>query len=161
MKNGKVGIVLAAHGDVPFDYIEENREFFEGVEEHMYHLSDIVKDIPRTKETDPYKFEAEDLIDIIKQKTGYQVVEAGYMNFCSPTIEDCIKRMIANGAKKIVVVPKFLDKNGHSLRDLPKIISKMKEEHHGVEIVYTTPELDREIQEKVAELIIKRLKNVI
>ena len=161
MKNGKVGIVLAAHGDVLFDYIEENREFFEGVEEHMHHLSEMVKDLPRTKQTDPYKFEADDLIDIIKQKTGYQVVEAGYMNFCSPTIEDCIKKMIDNGAKKIVVVPKFLDRNGHSLRDLPTIISKMKVEHHDVEIVYTTPELDREIQEKVAELIIKRLEKAV
>lgn len=79
------------------------------------------------------------LADMLSEKLPDCQVSLAFLQFGEPSLPDQIDREIKAGADRIVILPYFLAKGGHLLRDLPKIIEKGKEKHPGVKIEATDP----------------------
>lgn len=75
------------------------------------------------------------LMDRLAQKTGIDIVEAGFMELCEPDIEKAIDTCVGRGADTILVVPYFLHMGLHVQEDLPDIIEAGQRRHPGVRIV--------------------------
>jgi len=80
----------------------------------------------------PYSKEiVSEIAEKIKEKNIYDIVEIGMMEFNEPSIPQTINKVIAEGAKKIIVVPVFLAHGNHTKRDIPQILGLIEcEEHH-------------------------------
>ncbi len=156
MSKKKVSVIIACHGDVPLDYIEENKEAFEMAESHIEVLSNNTRELPRTRETDPFKHDVEDLIEKIKEKRDYQSIEAGYMSFCGPSIPDAVDNAIKKGAEKVLVIPLFNVKSKHSVVDIPEIVEKAKATNPDADVSYLEPG-DDEIKNLLAEILVKKI----
>lgn len=148
----KVGVIIAAHGDVPLDY---NMDKAEGM---MEKISEIVRKLPRNidKINDPSKLETENLAKKVGEKLGIPV-EVGYAEFCSPGIPETVKHLSDKGVEKIIVVPLFFTHCKHTEKDIPKILEEVKKQVVNTEIEYTNP-LIEEIVEVLADKIRKTIK---
>jgi len=147
----KIGVVIAAHGDVPLDYDMGKAE------EMMEKMSEMIRKLPRNIDgiNDPSKLETENLTKRVREKRGIPV-EVGYSEFCSPSIPETIKQLVDKGVEKIIVVPLFFTHCKHTERDIPKILEEVKKQVVNTEIEYTDP-LIEEI-EVLADKIRKNIK---
>ncbi len=68
-----------------------------------------------------------DIAEKVKAKNEFENVEIGLMEFNEPSIPDALKKIIAGGSKKIIVVPVFLAPGTHTEKDIPKILGLVKE----------------------------------
>jgi sirohydrochlorin ferrochelatase len=152
MKVKKIGIVIAAHGDIPLDYDMGKAE------EMIEKISEMVRKLPRNidKINDPSKLETENLAKKLREKLGIPV-EVGYSEFCSPSIPETVKQLSDTGVEKIIVVPLFFTHCKHTEKDIPKILEEVKKQVENVEIEYADP-LIEEIAEVLAGKIRKTIK---
>ncbi|MCL2525162.1 MAG: CbiX/SirB N-terminal domain-containing protein [Betaproteobacteria bacterium] len=60
-------------------------------------------------------------------------VETAFLEFLAPTLADCAAGLIANGARKIVVLPMFIAPGGHLKRHLPDMLEQLRATHPAVE----------------------------
>ena len=58
------------------------------------------------------------------------MTEAAFLEFMTPTLEDAVAALRANGASQITVVPVFLAQGGHLKRDLPARLDALRRLHH-------------------------------
>lgn len=152
MKLKRIGIVIAAHGDVPLDYDMGKTE------EMMEKISERVRKLPRNidKINDPSKLETENLAKRLREKLGIPV-EVGYSEFCSPSIPETIKQLADKDIDKIIVIPLFFTHCRHTEIDIPKILEKVKKQLVNTEIEYIDP-LIEEIVEVLANKIRRTIK---
>jgi len=78
----------------------------------------------------PYSKEL--LVEIAKkvERQGkFENIEIGLMEFNEPSIPTALKKIIASGSKKIIVVPVFLAPGTHTTKDIPTILGLLKEDH--------------------------------
>ncbi|MHB8858136.1 MAG: precorrin-8X methylmutase [Thermoleophilia bacterium] len=66
-------------------------------------------------------------------------VLAASLQFNEPTLDDCCRQLARKGARRIVVAPYFLFTGNHLQRDIPEVISQLRHELAGVEIVMAEP----------------------
>lgn len=144
----KVGVVIAAHGDIPLDYEMGQAEKI------MEKISDTARKVPRNigKINDPHKLESERLAKKVKDKTGLEV-KVGFSEFCSPSIPEAINQLASEGFNKIIVVPLFLTHCKHTEKDIPEILEKAKKQVANVEILCTEP-----IIEEIAEILCEKIR---
>ena len=153
---GKVGIVLAAHGAPPQDWIEQNRERWEKLQELKRRITAELKSWPRTPQSDPLTSEAEKLVIGVRRRGGYQITEVGYDEFAHPTVEEAIERAIAQGAERVIVVPTMFTPGGPEIEvDVPDAVTTAQKRHPEVEIVYAGPPFDYDQQ---VELILGKVR---
>jgi sirohydrochlorin ferrochelatase len=98
------------------------------------------------------------VLDIVKERRAFDIVEAGFMECNAPTIPDAIDACAAQGAERIVAVPYFLHTGTHVADDLPTLLDEAKERHPSLQFamgsyIGTSPTLtdilaDRAIQER-------------
>jgi sirohydrochlorin cobaltochelatase len=62
-------------------------------------------------------------------------VEAAFLEFCEPTIEVSVGRLVERGARSIRAVPVLLFAAGHAKRDIPRALAAAASRHGGLEIV--------------------------
>ncbi len=74
------------------------------------------------------------VLEVVKERRAFDIVEAGFMECNAPTIPDAIDACIAQGAQRVVAVPYFLHTGTHVADDLPTLLDEAKERHPGVEI---------------------------
>lgn len=97
------------------------------------------------------------IAEIVKQETGYPIVELGFMGLNPPSIGDGFESCVAQGASKILVVPYFLHLGVHMQEDLPKMIDELKAKHPTVDL-----RLGNHIgfHPKLAEILIERINEI-
>lgn len=66
-------------------------------------------------------------------------VEPAFLEFMSPSLQDCAESLIAEGFERIVVVPMFLAQGGHLKEDLPKLLDVLRRDHPQVTFSLTGP----------------------
>lgn len=71
-----------------------------------------------------------DVAEKVKAKNEFENIEIGLMEFNEPSIPDALKKIIASGSKKIIVVPVFLAPGTHTTKDIPTILGLLKCEEH-------------------------------
>ena len=70
---------------------------------------------------------------------GYSLHDTAFLDCAPPTLAESIDSLVERGAERILVVPYFLTLGIHLQRDLPSIIAKISEKHHGMDIRVTPP----------------------
>ena len=71
----------------------------------------------------------------------FDLVEAAFLEGGSPDLAGAVRRLVAGGATRILVVPYFLTLGLHLQRDLPRIVAVVSRIEPGVEI-HVAPPLD-------------------
>ena len=69
----------------------------------------------------------------IRQRLISVPVELAFLEFMTPTLPDCASQLIAQGARKIVVLPMFIARGGHLKNDLPGIVEVLRSTYPKVE----------------------------
>lgn len=64
---------------------------------------------------------------LLKTDNPALVIETAFLEFMVPTLEDAAARLVASGAKRIVIAPIFLAGSGHVKRDLPEKIEQFRQ----------------------------------
>jgi sirohydrochlorin cobaltochelatase len=157
------GVVLIAHGDVPFDYLQTSKKM-EMTEKHIDIWSDMVRDWPRNEENDPLYFDTLELEKHIKEKVGYEI-ETGNLEFTSPSLQEALNKLTARGVEKIYFMggTGFMDRSSHTLVDIPEALAKLKEDNPDLEIEYVYPNIDLvcdDLALMLVEKVNQALKNV-
>ncbi len=71
--------------------------------------------------------------------SGRHVVEPAFLEIGQPDLTGATGRLIARGAKRIIVIPYFLTLGTHMQRDLPRLAREASEAHGVIEIEITSP----------------------
>lgn len=66
---------------------------------------------------------------------SYQIVHAGFLELASPSIDEGISQCVSDGAKRVTVLPYFLNSGRHVVEDIPEIVDQAKNQHPDVDIV--------------------------
>ena len=79
------------------------------------------------------------IADNIRREAGFDLVEAAFLEQGRPDLAGALEAAVAQGAKRVIVVPYFLTLGIHLQRDLPNIVSGLARIHKGVEIRVAQP----------------------
>ena len=71
----------------------------------------------------------------LKEKFGYAMVETCSMSRLGPRFPEVFERCVAQGARKIIVIPYFLHSGLHLVLDIPQMLQEKGREFPDVEIV--------------------------
>jgi sirohydrochlorin ferrochelatase len=77
--------------------------------------------------------------DTVRREAGFDLVETAFLEQGRPDLGGAIEAAVAQGARRVVVVPYFLTLGLHLQRDLPNIVSSLAGLHKGVEIRVALP----------------------
>jgi sirohydrochlorin cobaltochelatase len=66
-------------------------------------------------------------------------VRCAYLELMQPDLATAVRALVADGARRIRVVPAFLAAGGHVKRDLPQAVASLREAHPGVELELRPP----------------------
>ena len=84
-------------------------------------------------------------------------IEIAYLEIMSPTLEEAIDSLAAQGALAITVFPLFMAQGGHLKQDLPRILAAIRETHPHIPISLEPPIGEvAEILEAIAAWILAR-----
>jgi sirohydrochlorin cobaltochelatase len=61
-------------------------------------------------------------------------VELAFQEFMTPSLEAAVAQSVAQGARRIVLVPLFMAQGGHLKEDLPLLVGKIREQHPRLEL---------------------------
>ncbi len=153
------GVLLAAHGTFPWDFIKKNPRLWSKHEENLSRLMDALLEWPRTPQNDPHWFEMKTLAEMFKEKTKEPIVEPAFMFATRPTILDSIRSAVEQGAQKIVAIPPFINVGPHTLMDIPKQFERAKKAFPDIEMVYYPPPYDTDDMADLLLSTIKKFKN--
>lgn len=79
--------------------------------------------------------EIQDLTDRLKNAADdFDLVECAFLEMAEPDISAGLSSLIENGSTKIVILPYFLAKGNHVIRDVPDEISGVQRRHPDIEI---------------------------
>ena len=73
------------------------------------------------------------VVDDVRQRGVYPIVEVGFMDCNKPTIPQAIQTCLAQGAEKVIGVPYFLHLGNHVANDLPALLEQAQSQHPDVE----------------------------
>lgn len=94
-------------------------------------------------------------MEMVGQLSGYDIVEAGFMDLNPPSIPDGVAACVARGATEILMIPFFLHFGRHVQRDLPDILGELKGRYPDVQITLG-PHIG--FHPKLAEIIVDRIR---
>ncbi|ASF46618.1 precorrin-8X methylmutase [Methylovulum psychrotolerans] len=83
--------------------------------------------------------EFEALMALIKQRAPHLLVNHGYLEFASPTIEEAIGEQIAAGAQRVVMVPGVLLAATHAKNDMPSELLAFAQSHTDLDFHFGAP----------------------
>jgi sirohydrochlorin cobaltochelatase len=85
-------------------------------------------------------------------------IELAYLEMMSPTLEEAIASVIAEGALAVTVFPLFMAQGGHLKQDLPRILDAIRASHPHIPIALEPPIGEvAEILEAIAAWILARV----
>lgn len=71
----------------------------------------------------------ERLFNILVSQYPEQVVAVAFLEYLSPTLENCVSPLIAKGMRDFVVLPIFIAQGGHLKRELPEMLLRLAEQY--------------------------------
>jgi len=69
----------------------------------------------------------------IRQRLASVPVELAFLEFMAPTLPECARQLIEQGAQKIVVLPMFIARGGHLKKEAPEMIEQLRSTYPEVE----------------------------
>lgn len=145
-------ILLVGHGGIPADAPPElvaELKQLEGARQRRgdtqmsvreTELDNAVRQWPRTRETDPYKYGLEAVAKKLASRIGERRLVVAYNEFCAPSVDDAIASLAREGASKITLATTMFTPGGsHSENEIPTIVHQARRAHPSVEIEYAWP----------------------
>jgi sirohydrochlorin cobaltochelatase len=103
-------------------------------------LDKIVREWPRTPQTDAYKYGVEEIAQALAPKLGGRKLVTAYNEFCAPSVEAAIEGLVAEGYSRIVLISTMFTRGGiHAECEIPGIVIETKKKHPGVVVEYAWP----------------------
>jgi sirohydrochlorin ferrochelatase len=90
----------------------------------------------------------------VKTMTQFDIVEVSFREQHLPNIQQGVDSCVAQGARRILLVPYFLYLGAHVLEDLPEELTEARERHPGVEMVLGK---HLGVHNKLAEIVVERI----
>lgn len=75
------------------------------------------------------------VVDVIRERGTYSIVEVGFMEINEPAIPEAIERCVAQGAERVLAVPYFLHTGNHVTDDLPTLLEEAQARYPQVEFL--------------------------
>ena len=75
------------------------------------------------------------VVDVVRARGVYPIVEVGFMECNEPAIPDAIARCVEQGARRVVAVPYFLHTGNHVADDLPTLLEQAQARYPHVEFL--------------------------
>lgn len=101
------------------------------------------------------KEEAITFFHYCREQTSFQNEHYAFLELATPTIEEGVKQCIKDGAKQIAVVPVLLFSAGHAKKDIPSILSRLKEPYPYIEFLYGKP---LGVHDWMVEIVVEKVK---
>jgi sirohydrochlorin cobaltochelatase len=162
----KAAVILVGHGvpasDTPrplvteFKTLEAKRRAGQlPVGPREAELDRLLRDWPRTPETDPYKWGLERLADVLRKRLDGRRLSVAFNEFCSPSVEETIHSLVKEGFRRVTLVPTMFTPGGlHSELEIPAIVAAEKRRHPDLVLEYAWPfDMDH-----VAEFLLEHLE---
>jgi sirohydrochlorin ferrochelatase len=73
------------------------------------------------------------VVDVLRERGVYPIVEVGFMECNEPSIPDAIARCVEHGAERVVAVPYFLHTGMHVTDDLPTLLEEAQAQYPHVQ----------------------------
>ena len=70
---------------------------------------------------------------------GFPLIEPSFLELGRPDLPEAVRRLVDQGAARIIVIPYFLTVGIHLKRDLPRIVAELRLIYSGIEIEITEP----------------------
>ncbi len=103
-------------------------------------LDKLVREWPRSPETDPYKYGVEEIARALAPKLGGRELVVAYNEFCAPSVEDAIEGLVNRGFTRISLVSTMFTRGGiHAECEIPGIVIASRKKHPGVVVEYAWP----------------------
>lgn len=103
-------------------------------------LDKLVRDWPRTPETDAYKHGVEEIARALAPKLGGRKLVAAYNEFCAPSVEDAIEGLVKEGFTRIILISTMFTRGGiHAELEIPALVVEARKKHPGVVVEYAWP----------------------
>ncbi len=136
------GVVLIAHGDVPLDYRQNNKQMAM-TDEQIEKWSDMVRHWPRNEENDPLYCDTLRLEQRLKGKITCDIA-IGNLEFSSPTLQEALNQLKERGVKNVYLIggTGFMDRSSHTLVDIPEAVAQLQATNHDVELEYIYPNIN-------------------
>ena len=97
---------------------------------------------------------AREIAAMVKEMTGYEIVEVSFREQHRPNIQAGIEACVANGAGRILLMPYFLFVGAHVQEDLPEEMAEAKKRYPQVEFAMGT---HLGVHRKLAEVVVERI----
>ncbi len=65
----------------------------------------------------------------------YGIVHAGFLELAAPSIPEGIEACVEEGARKITVLPYFLNSGRHVVEDIPELVAEAKTRYPDVDVI--------------------------
>ena len=103
-------------------------------------LDELIRQHPRTPETDAYKFGFERLAERLARRLGACPLYTAYNEFCAPSIPEAVGRAIQRGAISVTLVSAMMTPGGsHAEKEIPEIARELQLAPPTVKIRYAWP----------------------
>ncbi len=102
--------------------------------------------------------ELDEICRLLRPQLPGMSVKCGSLQFNSPSLEEAVEEAIQEGADRVVVVPFFLFRGAHVVKDIPAMLRRVGEKHRGVEILLA-PHLGPD--PRLAEILRERAENTL
>jgi sirohydrochlorin ferrochelatase len=79
------------------------------------------------------------VVEALRRRAGFDVVEASFLELAEPDIELGAATCVAQGARRVVLLPYFLSAGVHVRRDLASARDTLAARHAGVEFRLAEP----------------------
>jgi len=65
----------------------------------------------------------------LQRSAAEVIIEYAFLQYAQPSADAALDRCITQGAKKIVIIPFFMQAGGHVTRDIPAFLDKARSRH--------------------------------
>lgn len=76
------------------------------------------------------------MVELLRARAPQRQIAHGFLEFATPTIDAAVNQVIAQGAKRVVMVPGVLLAATHAKNDMPSELLALQQAHPGIEFHY-------------------------
>jgi len=75
----------------------------------------------------------------LARRGGFPLIETSFLELGQPDLPEAVRRLVDQGATRVIVIPYFLTVGIHLTRDLPRIVAELRLIYSSVQIEITEP----------------------
>ncbi len=94
----------------------------------------------------------------VKKSGSHEIVEYAFLQYVKPAPHDALENCIRQQAKKVVLVPFFMQPGAHVTKDIPAFVEKAKKEHPDIDIKTTDFVGSHNLMAKIVEDLVEKTK---